>query len=88
MEPTFSGPTWSRTSDGAWGLPARTLGWQIAGWCAEYLLADDGGPWRFTREQLRFILWWYAIDKRGRFRYRRGVLRRAKGWGTRRAARW
>ena len=42
---------------------------------------DAGEPFRFTREQMNFILWWYALDKRGRFRYRRGVLRRSKGWG-------
>lgn len=64
-----------------WLLPEKTLGWQIAGWCAEYLLADDGGPWKFTPEQLRFILWWYAVDNNGRFVYRTGVLQRLKGWG-------
>jgi phage terminase large subunit-like protein len=30
---------------------------------------------------MRFILWWYAIDARGRFIYREGVLQRLKGWG-------
>ncbi|GIE98940.1 terminase [Paractinoplanes rishiriensis] len=81
LAPTFIGPTWQRNPDGSWRLPQLTLGWQIAGWCAEYLLADDGGPWRFTREQLRFILWWYAVDATGRFVYRKGVLQRLKGWG-------
>jgi hypothetical protein len=28
-----------------------------------------------------FVLWWYAIDARGRWLFSRGVLRRAKGWG-------
>ncbi|MFJ8713839.1 hypothetical protein ACIRD9_11730 [Streptomyces violaceus] len=60
-------------------MPERTLGWQVAGWCAEYLKADDGGPWRFTREHLRFVLWWYAVDETGRFIYRKGVLQRLKG---------
>src|SRR5690348_2730254 len=41
----------------------------------------DGGPWRFTPEQLRFVLWWYAVDEDGRFVYRTGVLQRMKGWG-------
>ncbi|AWY07571.1 terminase [Streptomyces phage Yosif] len=81
LDPTFLGPTWLTNEDGSWKLPARTLGWQIAGWCAEYLKAEDGGPWKFTREQLRFVLWWYAMDETGRFVYRKGVLQRLKGWG-------
>ncbi len=67
------------------GLPKRTLGWQVLGWTAEYLLQPDGPqagePWRFTDEQARFVLWWYALDKAGRFVYPRGMLRRMKGWG-------
>jgi hypothetical protein len=63
----------------------RTLGWGIIEWAEEYLLQPDGDeagePFRFTGEQLRFILWFYAIDAGGRFTYRRAVLRRAKGWG-------
>ncbi|MGV9312599.1 hypothetical protein ACWDR0_10430 [Streptomyces sp. NPDC003691] len=81
LEPIFLGPTWKRGPDGSWLLPKYTLGWQIAGWCAEYLNAEDGGPWRFTPEQLRFILHWYAVDESGRFTYRKGVLQRLKGWG-------
>ncbi|WJN63259.1 terminase large subunit [Streptomyces phage phiScoe54] len=81
LEPTFLGPTWLTNEDGSWKLPEKTLGWQIAGWCAEYLKAENGGPWKFTREQLRFVLWWYAVDETGRFIYRKGVLQRLKGWG-------
>ncbi|MGP3686234.1 terminase [Streptomyces sp. IBSNAI002] len=81
LQPTFLGPTWTRESSGSWKLPQHTLGWQVAGWCAEHLKAEDGGPWRFTREQLRFVLWWYAVDDTGRFIYRKGVLQRLKGWG-------
>ncbi|MFD7677524.1 terminase [Streptomyces sp. NPDC060187] len=81
LPPTFLGPTWQRDSMGAWVLPKRTLGWQIAGWAAEYLQAENGGPWKFTREQLRFVLHWYAVDENGRFINRKGVLQRMKGWG-------
>ncbi|HEY9417870.1 MAG TPA: hypothetical protein VIQ30_24185 [Pseudonocardia sp.] len=69
------------------GFPAenRTLGWQILAWQLEYLNQPDGpdagSPWRYTNEQLKFLLWWYAIDDHGRFVYRRGCLRRMKGWG-------
>ncbi|MEU5403724.1 terminase [Streptomyces sp. NPDC005963] len=86
LEPEFHGPTWMRDAFGRWKLPTHTLGWQIAGWCAEYLDGEGSTderriPWRFTREQLRFLLWWYAIDEDGEFIYRTGVLQRLKGWG-------
>ena len=70
---------------GPLGLPERTLGWDVLAWTAENLLQPDGPdagtPWRYTTEQARFIVWWYAVDERGRFVYRRGMLRRLKGWG-------
>ncbi|MFJ6680579.1 terminase [Streptomyces werraensis] len=81
LEPTFIGPTWQKDAFGRWVLPDKTLGWQIAGWCSEWLLAENGGPWKFTREQLRFVLHWYAVDENGRFKHRKGVLQRMKGWG-------
>jgi len=81
LEPTFIGPTWNRNSDNKWSLPERTLGWEIAGWTAKYLVGEDGNPWKFTKEQLRYVLWWYAVDEHGRFSYRKGVLQRCKGWG-------
>ncbi|QYW07854.1 terminase large subunit [Streptomyces phage RedBear] len=81
LEPTYIGPTWQKDAFGQWVLPKRTLGWQIAGWCAQWLRAEDGGPWKFTKEQLRFVLHWYAVDENGRFTNRKGVLQRLKGWG-------
>lgn len=67
------------------GEPDQTLGWRVLAWCSRYLRQPDGpsagGDWRFTREQVLFVLWWYAVDERGRWLYTRGVLRRAKGWG-------
>ncbi|MFE5663395.1 terminase [Streptomyces niveus] len=81
LEPTFIGPTWQKDPYGRWALPTKTLGWQIAGWCSEWLRSEEGGPWKFTREQLRFVLHWYAVDDSGRFTNRKGVLQRMKGWG-------
>ena len=82
LEHVYIGPTWQRHPlTGKWLLPEKTLGWQIAGWTAEFLKAETGGPWRFTLEQLRFVLWWYAVDENGRFTSRKGVLQRMKGWG-------
>lgn len=67
------------------GLPALTLGWRILEWTVDYLLQPDGPdagqPWRYTPEQVRILLWWYAIDPLGRFVYRRAIIRRSKGWG-------
>lgn len=40
-----------------------------------------GGAWRFTEGQKRFLMLWYSMDKNGRFRFRRGVKRGAKGTG-------
>jgi len=42
---------------------------------------DAGGPWLYTDEQRDFVLRLYEIDERGRFVYRRSVLRRMKGHG-------
>jgi len=84
-EPVVIGPTWSRRPDGKFDLPDKTLAWQAFEWCWNYLKLPDGpnadDPWAFTDEQARFLAWWYAVDERGRFVYRRGVLRRLKGWG-------
>ena len=68
-------------------LPAenRTLGWGILDWSTKWILQPDGPeagqPWRYTEEQAKMVLVWYEIDDDGRFTYRRGVIRRMKGWG-------
>jgi len=68
-------------------LPAdnRTLGWGILDWSTRWILQPDGPeagqPWRYTEEQAKMVLVWYEIDDDGRFLYRRGVIRRMKGWG-------
>lgn len=63
----------------------RTLGWAILKWAKRWLRQPDGPetgrPWVYTREQAIWLLNWYEIDDRGRFVYRRGMLRRMKGWG-------
>lgn len=64
--------------------PTRSLGYQILRWAETYIVQPDGEhagePWRFTNEQKRFILWFYAIDDKGRWLYDTACLRRAKGW--------
>ena len=83
--PVAIGPTWRRGEDGKFVLPEKTLGWAVLAWAAQWLQHEDGRPWRYTPEQARFILWWYAVDARGRFVFRDGVLQRLKGWGKRSA---
>lgn len=79
--PVTIGPTWQRTEDGFWLLPERTLGWAHLGWAGVWLQHRRGVPWRYTDEQARFILWWYALEPDGEFVFRDGVLQRLKGWG-------
>lgn len=80
----YIGPTWQVRRNGEWHLPKKTIGWQVIDWMTEYLKAPEGeddDPFMPTFEQVRFLLWWYAVDSRGRYAYRSGVLRRMKGWG-------
>lgn len=81
LEPIRIGPSWQRGPDGRWLLPERTLGWHIVAWAADNLQLPSGAPWRYTPEQLRLTLWWYAVDEHLRFVYRDGVIQRIKGWG-------
>jgi len=80
-----TGPTWERGEDGDFVVPELTLGWEIHDWAREYLRQPDGPDagesWRYTEEQLRWILWWFAVDEHGRWVNRSGMLRRVKGWG-------
>lgn len=92
--PIAIGPTWRERPD--WNgvdpadrfvLPELTLGYQVIHWAEANLLSDASNdasgeiPWRFTAEQARFVLWWYAVDERGQWLFRDGVLQRVKGWG-------
>jgi phage terminase large subunit-like protein len=79
----ITGPTWRRLKTGGWWLPERTLGWGVINWMVQYLRnpRDITKPFVPTLEQIRFLLWWYAVDGRGKYAYRNGILRRCKGWG-------
>lgn len=85
VEPGVVGPTWTRGDDGRFIMPERSLGWGVINWLYEYVLTPGGPyagePFMPTLEQVRFLVWWYAVDEDGRFVYRQGVLRRLKGWG-------
>ncbi|MDK8701139.1 terminase [Corynebacterium pseudodiphtheriticum] len=67
------------------GLPERTLGYEALAWAAKYLRHPNGiragKAWQFTREQARFVLWFYALDDAGRWLFHHGARRLAKGSG-------
>lgn len=82
FKPDVFGPVWETDAEGDFLLPDYTLGVEVIAWCADNLVGADGeGPWIFTFEQARFILWYYAIDQYGKWIYRDAVLQRIKGWG-------
>lgn len=78
-EPVKIGPTW-QYGDSGWVLPERTLGWDFLAWAGMWLRGKRG-PWAYTAEQARFILWYYALAESGEFEFHSAVLQRLKGWG-------
>lgn len=80
-DPILIGPTWRRDEHG-WILPRVTLGWQFLGWSGYWLRDSSKGlPWKWTSEQARFWLWFWALDDHGRPLHDNAVLQRLKGWG-------
>lgn len=67
------------------GLPARTLGFRVAEWIERYCAIPDGAragqPFVPSPQQLAFLAWFYALDDRNRFLFRRGLLVRPQKWG-------
>lgn len=67
------------------GIPERTLGWEALAWAATYLIHPNGirsgKPWKFTKRQARFVLWFYAVDENGKWLYSQAHRRLAKGSG-------
>lgn len=73
---------WPRDPDARVALARTSLGPGVIAW-AEAELVDHltGRPWRFTPGQKRFLVLWYAVTPTGRWLYRSGVKRGAKGTG-------
>ena len=78
---------WPEDSDEKMALVNSSLGPELIRWSEgrtdepgliHYM---TGEPWRWTAGQKRFLILWYAVDQFGRFRYRSGVKRGAKGTG-------
>lgn len=72
------------------GRPEFTLGFEAIFWAGKYLKHPNGPragePWVFVESQADFILWWYAVDGRGRWLFEHGVRRLSKGAGKSPAA--
>ena len=81
-DPWTEGPTWRRYDDGSWYLPEKSLAWGLVDWFVEYLRSPDGeGEFWPTQEQMRWLLWFYAVDDQGKYLYRQATMRRQKGAG-------
>lgn len=67
------------------GVPEFTLAWGAIRWAMENLRQPNGPrarqPWRPIDSQIRFLLWWYAVDEDGEWLYQHAVRRLAKGSG-------
>lgn len=66
-------------------VPEFTLGWGVIRWVTNHLIQPNGPragqPFRCTEFQVRFLLWFYAVDEHGDFLYSEGIRRLAKGSG-------
>lgn len=63
-------------------LIGPTLGPGVIRWCERWLIHyQTGEPWKFTPGQRRFLILWYSLNSEGRWKYRSGVKRGAKGTG-------
>lgn len=67
------------------GVPEFTLAWGAIQWAMENLRQPNGPNagqnWRPIDSQVRFLLWWYAVDEYGDWLYHHGARRLAKGSG-------
>jgi len=67
------------------GVPALTLGYEVIKWAVRYLLQPNGPKakqrFEFVESQVRFLLWFYAVDEAGHWLYHHAVRRLAKGSG-------
>ena len=81
VEPVRIGPSWKSDENG-WVLPEFSGGWDTLAFCGLWMNSPDGGPWQFTMEQARFILWFQAVDpETEKFQWLSAVFQRLKGHG-------
>lgn len=67
------------------GIPDLTLGWEVVRAATKYLKQPNGPRagqrFQFADSQIRFLLWFYALDEDGQWLYHHAVRRLAKGSG-------
>lgn len=67
------------------GLPDLTLGYAVAQWMETWLVQPNGPKagqkFHLVESQLRFLLWWYALDDSGQWLFHHAARRLAKGSG-------
>lgn len=67
------------------GIPKLTLGWEALRFASMYLKHPNGTraglPWKFSKEQARFVLWWYSLDEGGQWLFYHAARRLSKGSG-------
>lgn len=67
------------------GIPDLTLGYEVIKWATKYLRQPNGKNARqrfeFVESQVRFLLWFYAVDENGNWLFHHAVRRLAKGSG-------
>lgn len=81
--PVDIGPVWQTNEAGDWELPEYTIGWDVIAWCEENLRSPTGSgePLEFTPEQMRIVLWHYAVDEDGNWSYWKTLYQSPKGSG-------
>lgn len=78
---------WPTDADERMALVRSSLGPALIDWAEGrterpgLIHYSHGTTWRFTPGQKRFLILWYHLDENGRFTYRSGVKRGAKGTG-------
>jgi hypothetical protein len=67
------------------GMPKYTLAFEVIRWASKYLKHPNGvrarQRWEFVESQVRFLVWWYALNDDGDWLFHHGVRRLAKGSG-------
>lgn len=80
-DPVRIGPVWDWTPERGWLLPEHSLGWECLAFAGLWLNGRGGGPWKYTLEQARIILWFYEVTFQAGFANDQYFLQRLKGWG-------
>lgn len=80
--PSTWGPVWETDENDNYLFPEHTIGWEAITWAETKLSALQGeGMLRLTDEQRRMVLWLYAVNRDGTWRFEQTVIQLFKGAG-------